>query len=94
MKKLLKRNAVASELPPVEIDAEAASLPQVPPSHDPDSRAIVENNEEFSEEEKRKMWRAIAVSFDRFFFWLFLLIFLSSTGYLMKFRPIFRFSED
>ena len=102
MKKLLKRNAVASELPPEEIDAEAASLPQVPPSHDSDSRdrhdsdsrPIVENNQEFSEEEKRKMWRAIAVSFDRFFFWLFLLIFLSSTGYLMKFRPIFRFSED
>lgn len=87
--KFLKRNAVTSEMTQVESDAEALPLPSVPVPSDIERKPVVENNDEPSDEENRKIWRSVAVSCDRFFFWVFLLTFVGSTGYLMKFRPVF-----
>ena len=94
LKKFLsKRNAVESDLTIVGDNS------NVPTSHapgqvDPEQNPVVLNDRkdnEPAEGDNRRVWRAVAVTCDRLFFWLFLIMFLSSTGYLMKFRPIFKF---
>ena len=90
MKKLLNRNAIASELTPVDTNTAAV----VPSRLDPEHKPNVVNGVESNEEENRKIWRAIALNFDRLFFWLFLLIFLASSGYLIKYRPVFKLQGD
>ena len=91
LKKFLsKRSAVASDMTIVGDDAGVTD--QAPEVVDPEQKPVVlkEDNER-AEDDNRKIWRAVAVKCDRLFFWLFLIMFLSSTGYLMKFRPIFKF---
>ena len=82
---LSKRNAVASDMNIVGDE-------HAPEAVDPEQKpgALIENNEP-AEDDNRKIWRAVAVKCDRLFFWLFLIMFLASTGYLMQFRPSFRF---
>lgn len=89
MKKFLKRNVVASEMTPVESEEAAASIPGGPASIDTEQKRVIEDNDELSDEDNRKIWRTVAVSFDRFFFWLFLLVFIGSSGYLVVYRPDF-----
>jgi len=91
LKKFLsKRNAVANDITIVGDDADVTA--HVPVQVDPEEKPVVLNEDnECAEDDNRKVWRAVAVACDRFFFWLFLIMFLASTGYLMKFRPIFRF---
>ena len=91
LKKFLsKRSAVASDMAIVGDDVGVTD--QAPEAVDPEQKSVVlkEDNER-AEDDNRKIWRAVAVKCDRLFFWLFLIMFLSSTGYLMKFRPIFKF---
>ena len=89
LKKFLKRNAVASEMTPVESEDAAASIPRGPASIDTEQKLVIEDNDELSDEDNRKIWRSVAVFFDRCFFWLFLLAFISSSGYLIMYRPHF-----
>ena len=89
MKKLLKRNVVASEMTPVESEEAAASKPRGPASIETAQKRVIEDNDELSDEDNRKIWRTVAVSFDRVFFWLFLLAFIGSSGYLVMYRPDF-----
>jgi len=88
LKKFLpKRNAVASDTTIVGDDADVTAH-----APDPEQKPVVLNEDkENTEDDNRKVWRSVAVKCDRLFFWLFLIMFLSSTGYLMKFRPLFRF---
>ena len=92
LKKFLsKRNAVASDVTIVGDDEDAtahAPAEQVDPEQKP---VVLKEDNESTEDENRKIWRAVAVKCDRLFFWLFLIMFLASTGYLVKFRPIFKF---
>ena len=92
LKKFLsKRNAVASDITIVGDDEDKtghAPAEQVDPEQKP---VVLKEDNECAEDDNRKIWRAVAVKCDRLFFWLFLIMFLSSTGYLMKFRPIFKF---
>ena len=92
LKKFLsKRNAVASDITIVGDDEDAtahAPAEKVDPEQKP---VVLKEDNECAEDDNRKIWRAVAVKCDRLFFWLFLIMFLSSTGYLMKFRPIFKF---
>ena len=67
-------------------DATAHTPQQV----DPELKPVVLNEDNEPTDDNRKVWRAVAVTCDRVFFWLFLIMFLSSTGYLMQYRPIFR----
>lgn len=81
MKRLMNRNAIDSELTRVENNTESVSPPSRPESEHP---PIKKNESEPNDEENRKIWRAIAVSFDRLFFWLFLLTFLASSAYIIE----------
>ena len=89
MNKFLKRNAVASEMTPVENEEAAASIPRGPSSIDKEQKPVIEDNDELNDEDNRKIWRSVAVFFDRCFFWLFLLAFIGSSGYLIMYRPNF-----
>lgn len=91
LKKLLsKPNAVASDMNIVGDNTDTTAHAPVPV--DPEQKPVVLNEDnEPAEDDNRKIWRAVAVTCDRLFFWLFLIMFLASTGYLMKFRPIFKF---
>ena len=89
LKKFLsKRNAVASD---ITIVGEEDTIVHAPDQVDPEQKPVVLNEDNEPADGNRQVWRAVAVTCDRLFFWLFLIIFLSSTGYLMKFRPIFKF---
>ena len=89
LKKFLsKRNAVASD---ITIVGEEDTIVHAPDQVDPEQKPVVLNEDNEPADDNRQVWRAVAVTCDRLFFWLFLIIFLSSTGYLMKFRPIFKF---
>lgn len=81
MKRLMNRNAIDSELTRVENNTESVSLPSRPEAEHP---PIKKNESEPTDEENRKIWRAISVSFDRLFFWLFLLTFLASSAYIIE----------
>ena len=90
LKKFLsKRNAVASDITIVGDDEDVTA--NAPNQVDPEQKPVVLNEDNEPADDNRQVWRAVAVTCDRLFFWLFLIIFLSSTGYLMKFRPIFKF---
>ena len=90
LKKFLsKRNAVASDVTIVGDDEDVTA--NAPNQVDPEQKPVVLNEDNEPADDNRQVWRAVAVTCDRLFFWLFLIIFLSSTGYLMKFRPIFKF---
>ena len=90
LKKFLsKRNTVASDITVVGDNEDATA--HAPEQVDPEQKPVVLNEDNEPPDDNRKVWRAVAVTCDRFFFWLFLIMFLSSTGYLMKFRPIFNF---
>ena len=90
LKKFLsKRNAVASDVTIVGDDEDVTA--HAPNQVDPEQKPVVLNEDNEPADDNRQVWRAVAVTCDRLFFWLFLIIFLSSTGYLMKFRPIFKF---
>lgn len=91
MKKILTRNAVASDN--TTAGSEADPTCQAPVPVDPEQKPVIltDVNQEITDDDNRKIWRSIAVMWDRIFFWLFLLMFLGSTGYLMKFRPVFTF---
>ena len=90
LKKFLsKRNAVASDITIVGDDEDVTA--HAPNQVDPEQKPVVLNEDNEPADDNRQVWRAVAVTCDRLFFWLFLIIFLSSTGYLMKFRPIFKF---
>ena len=69
-------------------DADVAAPGQVDPEQKP---VVLNEDNDPAEDGNRKVWRAVAVKCDRLFFWLFLIMFLTSTGYLMKYRPIFEF---
>ena len=88
-KKFLKPNAV--EIVPPTVESEAEAIAHVPVPVDRDPKPVVVNDSELTEDEKRKIWRTVAVTCDRIFFWLFWIIFLGSTGYLMRYRPVFTF---
>ncbi|XP_078370594.1 neuronal acetylcholine receptor subunit alpha-5-like isoform X2 [Oculina patagonica] len=90
LKKFLKRNAVESATPTAE--SGAGGIARVPVPVDPERKPAFLNDNELTEDEKRKIWRTVAVAWDRIFFWLFLFVFLGSTGYLMKYRPVFNFT--
>ena len=81
MKRLMNRNAIDSELTRVENNTESVSPPSGPEAEHP---PIKKNESEPTDEENRKIWRAISVSFDRLFFWLFLLTFLASSAYIIE----------
>ena len=85
--KFLKRNAVESVTTTVESEATA----HVPVPVDRDQMPMVLNDNELTEDDKRKIWRTIAVTCDRMFFWLFLIMFIASTGLVIVVRPVFRF---
>ena len=90
LKKFLsKRNAVASDVTIVGDNEDVTA--RAPNQLDPEQKPVVLNEDNEPADDNRQVWRAVAVTCDRLFFWLFLIIFLSSTGYLMKFRPIFKF---
>ena len=93
LKKFLpKRNAVASDTTIVGHDADVTTA-HAPELVNPEEKPVVLNEDnEPAEDDNRKVWRSVAVKCDRFFFWLFLIIFLASTGFLIKFRPIFKFN--
>ena len=89
LKKFLsKRTAVASDITIVGNDADVAAPGQLDPEQKP---VVLNEDNDPAEDDNRKVWRAVAVKCDRLFFWLFLIMFLTSTGYLMKYRPIFEF---
>ncbi|KAL9973610.1 hypothetical protein ACROYT_G020088 [Oculina patagonica] len=88
LKKFLKRSAVASETTTLDDVDETAHVP-VPV--DAEQKPVVHNDNDTTEDEKRKIWRAVAVKCDRIFFWLFLVVFLVSTAYLIVLRPVFTF---
>ena len=46
------------------------------------------------DEDNSKVWRHVASSCDRFFFWLFFLMFVASAGLLVWFRPQFTVQDD
>lgn len=84
LKKLFKRNAVAN-------DSQAGVVPPKPPPIGLENGSITDSNDELGEEDNRKIWRSVAVSMDRFFFWVFLGSFITSCGYLIVFRPVSSF---
>ena len=87
LKKFLKRNAIANKTATSGSDPDATVHAAV--LVDPEQKPVVPNDNELTEDDKRKIWRKTAVTCDRIFFWLFFLSFLSSTGYLMRYRPVF-----
>lgn len=90
-KKSLKRNVVASEITTVGSDAEdVTGHAPAPVDHKPIVRNFLTDNES-TEDDKRKIWRSVAVLCDRILFWLFLIMFVVSTGCLVMFRPVFMF---
>ena len=95
LKKFLsKRSAVASDRTIVGDNAAVPTRSHAPGQGDPEQNPVALNDRKDNEpveDDNRKVWRAVAVTCDRLFFWLFLIMFLASTGYLMKFRPIFKF---
>ena len=90
LRKFLKRNAIASETTTVEGDSDAISG-HVPVPVDPEQKPVILDDNELTEDDKRKIWRKTAVTCDRIFFWLFFITFLASTGYLARYRPVFTF---
>ena len=88
LKKFLKRNAIASETATVGSYPDAISG-HVPVPVNPEQKPVVLDDNELTEDDKRKIWRKTAVTCDRIFFWLFFITFLASTGYLMQYRPVF-----
>ena len=95
VKKFLSRNAVATGVNPVEGDEDPNNTASLPA--DVEQRQIGincgENGNELTEDDHRKIWRATAVTCDRIFFWVFLIIFLGSTGSLVKYQPSFKFDD-
>ena len=77
-----KRNAVGSELPEVESVTMANSKPLARVDGEQNKFSLEED--ENSETENRKIWRSVAVFFDRVFFWLFAAMFIVSTAFLIK----------
>ena len=88
---LSKPNTVTSAMTIEGDDADMTG--HAPEAVDPEQKPVVlKEDAERAEDDSRKIWRAVAVNCDRLFFWLFLIMFLASTGYLMQFRPlIFKF---
>ena len=81
----VKPNAVESEA--TTANRRDLDKLQVPAPVDPECEPAVLNNSEpaeyVEEDDNRKIWRATAITCDRIFFWVFLLIFIISTGYLI-----------
>ncbi len=82
--------SVASEVPTIGSDEDMTGHAPAPVDHKPIVGNFVTDNES-TEDEKRKIWRSVAVLCDRILFWLFLIMFVVSTGYLVMFRPVFMF---
>ena len=93
LKKLFKRNAVANGT--AVIDSQAGVVPPEPPPIGLENGSITDSNDhdELGEEDNRKIWRSVAVSMDRFFFWVFLGSFITWCGYLVIYRPVSSFSN-
>ncbi|XP_067046078.1 neuronal acetylcholine receptor subunit alpha-5-like isoform X2 [Acropora muricata] len=89
LKKLFRRNAVANGT--ADIDSQAGVVPPEPPPIGLENGSITDSNDELGEEDNRKIWRSVAVSLDRFFFWVFLGSFITSCGYLVIYRPVSSF---
>ena len=89
LKKLFKRNAVANGT--ADIDSQASVVPPEPPPIGIENGSITDSNDELGQEDNRKIWRSVAVSMDRFFFWVFLGSFITSCGYLVIYRPVSSF---
>lgn len=84
MTKLLRGNAVTNNNNPVGGDAEP-NITQVPVDTEPRQTEVKGdgNGIELTEDENKKIWRSIAVTCDRIFFWLFSIIFIGSTAYVI-----------
>lgn len=89
LKKLFRRNAVANGT--ADIDSQAGVVPPEPPPIGLENGSITDSNDDLGEEDNRKIWRSVAVSMDRFFFWVFLGSFITSCGYLVIYRPVSSF---
>lgn len=90
MAKLLRGNAVTNNSNPVGGDAEA-NITQVPVDTELQQTEVKGdgNGIELTEDDNQKIWRSIAVTCDRIFFWLFSIIFIGSTAYLIANRGNF-----
>ncbi|XP_068719552.1 neuronal acetylcholine receptor subunit alpha-5-like [Montipora capricornis] len=86
--KPVKRNAVSTETNASQ--TQPCSVHEKPVPDGVESGSVSDKNDDLSEEEKKKIWRSVAVIFDRLFFWLFLMAFICSSGYLIAFRPVFK----
>lgn len=84
MTKLLRGNAVTNNSNPVGGDAEP-NITQVPVDTEPQQTEVKGdgNGIELTEDDNKKIWRSIAVTCDRIFFWLFSIIFIGSTAYVI-----------
>ena len=90
MTKLLRGNAVTNNSNPVGGDAEP-NITQVPVDTEPQQTEVKGdgNGIELTEDDNQKIWRSIAVTCDRIFFWLFSIIFIGSTAYVIANRGNF-----
>ncbi|XP_058940201.2 neuronal acetylcholine receptor subunit alpha-5 isoform X1 [Pocillopora verrucosa] len=90
MTKLLRGNAVTNNSNPVGGDAEP-NITQVPVDTEPQETEVKGdgNGIELTEDDNQKIWRSIAVTCDRIFFWLFSIIFIGSTAYVIANRGNF-----
>ena len=90
MAKLLRGNAVTNNSNPVGGDAEP-NITQVPVDTELQQTEVKGdgNGIELTEDDNQKIWRSIAVTCDRIFFWLFSIIFIGSTAYLIANRGNF-----
>lgn len=90
MTKLLRGNAVTNNSNPVGGDAEL-NITQVPVDTEPQQTEVKGdgNGIELTEDDNQKIWRSIAVTCDRIFFWLFSIIFIGSTAYVIANRGNF-----
>ena len=91
LEKLFKRNAVANGT--ADIASQADVVPPEPPPIGLENGSITDSNDELDEEDNRKILRSVAVSMDRFFFWVFLGSFITWCGYLVIYRPVSSFSN-
>lgn len=92
MTKLFRNNAVNThDGNTVGSDAES-NITQVPVDPEPKKKEIKGdgNDIELTEDDNRKIWRSVAVTCDRLFFWLFSIIFIGSTSSVVKFRGTFK----
>ena len=89
LEKLFKRNAVANGT--ADIASQADVVPPEPPPIGLENGSITDSNDELDEEDNRKILRSVAVSMDRFFFWVFLWSFITSCGYLVMYHPVSSF---